>query len=64
VPDVHGERLKPQSRAVGVKGRTDLRVRGPADLEAVRVFDALELTDRETLIASRILREIRDRCTS
>jgi excinuclease ABC subunit A len=29
--------------------------------EAVRVFDELELSDRETLIASRILREIRDR---
>ena len=29
--------------------------------EAVQVFDALELTDRENLIASRILREIRDR---
>ena len=29
--------------------------------EALKVFDGLELTDRETLIASRILREIRDR---
>ena len=29
--------------------------------EAVRVFDTLELTDREALIANRILREIRDR---
>ena len=29
--------------------------------EAVNVFDGLELTDRENLIASRILREIRDR---
>ncbi len=29
--------------------------------EAVDVLDALELTDRENLIASRILREIRDR---
>ena len=27
----------------------------------MRVFDTLELTDREALIASRILREIRDR---
>ncbi len=29
--------------------------------EAVKVLDALELTDRENLIASRIMREIRDR---
>ena len=29
--------------------------------EALRVFETLELTDREALIASRILREIRDR---
>ena len=60
-PSCRGERLKPQSRAVRVKGRTlpeyvDLPVS-----EAVRVFDTLELSDREALIASRILREIRDR---
>ena len=29
--------------------------------EAAKVFEGLELTDRENLIASRILREIRDR---
>ncbi len=42
----------------------DERSRRYVDLpisEAVKVFDSLELSDRESLIASRILREIRDR---
>jgi excinuclease ABC subunit A len=59
--ECHGYRLKPQSLAVRVKDR------GLADYvtlpisEAVAVFDAFELTERETLIAGRVLREIRDR---
>ncbi len=44
-----------------VKGRTIADYVNLPISEAVRVFDALELTDREALIASRILREIRDR---
>jgi excinuclease ABC subunit A len=56
-----GERLKAQSRAVRVKGRTISEYVHLPVSEAVRVFDELELTDREELIASRILREIRDR---
>ncbi len=60
-PSCQGERLKPQSRAVRVKGRTMTEYVDLPISEAVKVFDGLELTDRETLIASRILREIRDR---
>jgi len=56
-----GERLKAQSRAVRVKGRTVSEYVNLPISEAVRVFDELELSDREALIASRILREIRDR---
>ncbi len=56
-----GERLKAQSRAVRVKGRTISDYVHLPIAEAVRVFDAIELSDREALIASRILREIRDR---
>ena len=56
-----GERLKAQSRAVRVKGRTISEYVNLPISEAVRIFDELELSDRETLIASRILREIRDR---
>ena len=60
-PGCNGERLKPQSRAVRVKGRTISEYVALPIAEAVRVFDTLELTDREALIANRILREIRDR---
>jgi excinuclease ABC subunit A len=60
-PECGGERLKAQSRAVRVKGRTISEYVGLPIAETVRVFDALELTDREAMIASRILREIRDR---
>ena len=60
-PACHGQRLKPQSLAVRVKGR------GIADYvnlpisAALEVFEDFELTERETLIAARVLREIRER---
>jgi excinuclease ABC subunit A len=60
-PACHGQRLRPESLAVRVKKR------GIADYvnlpisEALDVFEAFELTDREELIASRVLREIRER---
>ncbi len=57
----HGERLRPESRAVRVKGR---RVADYVTLpitEALAAVAALELTDREVLIAGRVVREIHDR---
>ncbi|HEX5473655.1 MAG TPA: excinuclease ABC subunit UvrA [Vicinamibacterales bacterium] len=60
-PSCQGARLKPQSRAVRVKGRTMPEYVGLPIGEALRVFEDIELTDREALIATRILREIRDR---
>ena len=60
-PSCQGARLKPQSRAVRVKGRTIVDYVGLPISQALQVFESLELTDRESLIASRILREIRDR---
>jgi excinuclease ABC subunit A len=60
-PVCRGQRLKAQSLSVKVKGRT---IAGYVDLpigEAVKVFDSLQLTDREAIIAERILREIQDR---
>jgi excinuclease ABC subunit A len=60
-PACMGLRLKPQSLAVKVKGR------GIADYvnlpisDALQVFEGFELTEREAMIASRVLREIRDR---
>src|SRR5512132_1068179 len=62
-PTCRGERLKPESLAVRVKGR------GIADYvnlpisEAVEMFEKLQLTDREALIATRVMREIRERLT-
>jgi len=60
-PSCQGARLKPQSRAVRVKGRTLTEYVSLPVSESLEVFKALELTDREGLIANRILREIRDR---
>ncbi|HXH07790.1 MAG TPA: excinuclease ABC subunit UvrA, partial [Vicinamibacterales bacterium] len=56
-----GERLRPESRAVRVKGRTIADFVNLPITEALAVFERLELTERETLIAGRILREIRER---
>src|SRR5499427_5035527 len=60
-PTCHGHRLKTQSLSVKVKGR------GMADYvdlpiaEALRAFETMTLTDREAIIAERILREIQER---
>jgi excinuclease ABC subunit A len=60
-PSCGGDRLRPESRAVRVKGRRLVEyVRLPLGA-ALQLFDGLELTERETLIAGRVLREIRDR---
>ena len=56
-----GERLKPQSRAVTVKGRTLSTYVSLPIADAVELFDTIELTEREMLIAGRVVREIRDR---
>ncbi|MQA30269.1 MAG: excinuclease ABC subunit UvrA [Luteitalea sp.] len=56
-----GHRLKPQSLSVKVKGRTIAAYVNLPISEALRVFDALQLTDREAIIAERILREVQDR---
>src|SRR5438874_11494626 len=56
-----GKRLKQQSLSVKVKGR---RISEYVDLpisEALEVFDGLYLTDREAIIAERILKEIQER---
>ena len=56
-----GQRLKPQSLAVKVKGRNMAEYVNLPISDALDVFDAIELSEREALIASRVLREIRDR---
>jgi excinuclease ABC subunit A len=57
----HGDRLRPESRAVRVKGRTISEFVSLPVTAAVRAFEALQLTARESMIAGRILREVRDR---
>ena len=57
----HGERLKPQSRSVRVKGRTITEYSDLPLSDALREFETMVLSNREQLIAGRILREIQDR---
>ncbi len=56
-----GRRLKAQSLSVRVKGRTIADYVDLPIAEALRAVDGLQLTDREAIIAERILREIQDR---
>jgi excinuclease ABC subunit A len=56
-----GERLRPESRAVRVQGRRLAEyVTEPID-NILPLFESLELTEREHLIAGRVVREIRSR---
>ena len=56
-----GRRLRPESLGVTVKGRTIAEYVDLPIADALAVFDQFELRDREAIIASRILKEIRDR---
>jgi excinuclease ABC subunit A len=60
-PACRGERLRPESRAVRVKDRRLADYVQLPVTEALALLEALDLTEREHLIASRVVREIRDR---
>ena len=60
-PTCKGERLKPESLAVRVKERSIAEYVNLPVSEALEVFETFQLTERESLIAARVLREIRDR---
>ena len=60
-PACDGHRLRPESRAVRVKGLTLSHFVNLPIAEAQTAFDALELGEREALVADRVLREIRER---
>jgi excinuclease ABC subunit A len=60
-PVCHGERLRPESLAVRVKGRTVSDYVNLPISESYEVFHGLDLSERETLIAGRVLKEIQDR---
>ena len=60
-PACRGERLRPESRAVRLKGSTIADFTRLPLAEADAALAAIELSEREALIAGRVLREIRDR---
>jgi excinuclease ABC subunit A len=60
-PACDGARLKPESRGVRVKGRPVSEYVNLPLSEVLPVFETIELTEREHLIAGRVVREIRDR---
>lgn len=56
-----GQRLRPESRAVRVKGRSLTEYVDLPISDALPMFDAMEFSEREFLIAGRVLKEIRER---
>ena len=56
-----GTRLKPESLAVRVAGKSIAEIVSGSIAETIRFFTDLQLSARERLIADRIVREIRDR---
>jgi excinuclease ABC subunit A len=60
-PACKGQRLKPESLAVTVAAQNIAEVCRLSISAAIDFFDALELTEREQLIARGILKEIRER---
>jgi excinuclease ABC subunit A len=62
-PVCEGVRLRPESRAVRVKGKRIADYVGLPVSDALPAIALLELTEREHLVAGRVVKEIRDRLT-
>ncbi len=60
-PECGGARLKPESLAVTVDGRNLFELCSLSIARAAAALDALELSERDHLIADRVLREVRAR---
>ena len=60
-PDCHGKRLKPAVLAVTVGGLNIAQFCELSVVDALKFVDGLVLSDREKIIAERILKEIRSR---
>ena len=60
-PVCEGNRLRPESQSVTLKGKTIAEYVNLPIGSALAVFDGMELHDREAIIATRIMKEIRDR---
>jgi excinuclease ABC subunit A len=60
-PACHGARLKPESLAVTVGGRNIYELCSLSIANAVEAMGALELSDREHMIADRVFKEVKER---
>jgi excinuclease ABC subunit A len=60
-PECHGARLRPESLAVTVGGRNIYELCNLSIAKTAEVISELELTEREMMIAERVVREIRAR---
>lgn len=60
-PDCHGQRLKKEILAVTVGGINIAQYCEKSITHALKFLDTLQLNEKETMIAERILREIRER---
>jgi len=60
-PDCRGARLRPESLAVTIDGKNINEISNLTIRECREFFAGLPLTERETLIARQILKEIRER---
>ncbi len=60
-PSCHGARLKPESLAVTLGGRTIADVSGLSIAECAAFLGSLELNRRERMIAERVLKEVHAR---
>ena len=60
-PVCHGKRLKPEALAVTVGGKNLYEVSSLSITDARAFFQSLELTEKESMIAAQILKEINAR---
>ncbi|MDQ3069677.1 MAG: excinuclease ABC subunit UvrA [Acidobacteriota bacterium] len=60
-PSCEGKRLRPETLAVRVKARAISEYVDLPISEALPLVEAIQLSDREEMIAGRVIREIRDR---
>ena len=60
-PECHGQRLRKEALAVTVGGINIARMGGMSVTEAIEFVESLELSEKEHIIADRILKEIKAR---
>ncbi|MGB9977051.1 excinuclease ABC subunit UvrA [Thermovenabulum sp.] len=60
-PACNGARLKPESLAVKINGRSIAQVSALSVRDALEFFENLQLTEKEKVIAHQILKEIKNR---